>query len=575
MAGRGKSSGGSKRGKRDRAPRRDSPAFQRRIDRHHGGPPAHIVAKANLERAARRAAQGAKQAARPERVASKSLPEPIVAPPRAAGVVKSRSAAAGTPARRQHPRATPVPSVPLVGPLPPGAVQRSARPPARPAAVARPRRSRGMFLHGAAVALAIAPVVASLALLSQRTYAPPPDITLPMSSSVASSLRDAALRQRIVRATPDVRLSQLPPAWPGSITFAALAVPKAPPDVPPIDVTAPLILLPRPVLALPSVPPSIWPVPERQIVAAFAPLPLPPMPAIEAPAVSDAGSAELTPRNPGLAAQSAEASAQCRPVETVAWDTPATPPDSVEAFGRAIAAAALEQVERFVVYEARYTPIAYPAGDVASLYGVCTDVVIRAYRRLGIDLQRIVYESRVGQGDSSIDHRRTETLRRFFATRGDVLPISSFAEDFAPGDIVTYYRPQNRISTAHIAIVSDQIGPSGRPMIIHNRGLGVQLEDALFVDRITGHYRYLGPKEPLPPLPLTAHRPAPAARARGVPQSRLASGPLPVQSPPVLRASAKSSAATALALRQRGSTPLVPVDPRSPGSGSTTAARRP
>ena len=72
------------------------------------------------------------------------------------------------------------------------------------------------------------------------------------------------------------------------------------------------------------------------------------------------------------------------------------------------------------------------------------------------------------------------------------MPISEFAEDYRPGDIVTYYRPQNRTSTAHIAVVSDKLAPSGRLMVVHNRGWGPQLEDALFVDKITGHYRYSG-----------------------------------------------------------------------------------
>ena len=97
---------------------------------------------------------------------------------------------------------------------------------------------------------------------------------------------------------------------------------------------------------------------------------------------------------------------------------------------------------------------------------------------------------RSGRGDRSIDHRRTETLRRFLSTQGQSLVVTDFPEDYRPGDIVTYHRPQNRASTAHIAIVADAMAPSGRPYIIHNRGWGVQLEDALFVNRITGHYRF-------------------------------------------------------------------------------------
>jgi uncharacterized protein len=159
-------------------------------------------------------------------------------------------------------------------------------------------------------------------------------------------------------------------------------------------------------------------------------------------------------------------------------------------FGPRLAAAARSQVEELVIYTARYRRLTYPMGDVAPLHGACTDVVIRAYRALGIDLQELVHRADVGTGDANIDHRRTETLRRFFARYGAALPVTDFPEDYQPGDIVTYYRPFSRVSRSHIAIVSDVLAPTARPMIVHNRGWGPQLEDALFVDRITGHYRF-------------------------------------------------------------------------------------
>lgn len=164
-----------------------------------------------------------------------------------------------------------------------------------------------------------------------------------------------------------------------------------------------------------------------------------------------------------------------------------------DTFGLRLAKAAESQTGSFVIYNDAYRSISYPMGDVNGLFGVCTDVVVRAYRALGLDLQALVQEARAGTGDRSIDHRRTEILRRFFATRGESLPITTFPEDYRPGDIVTYYRPQNRRTRAHIAIVSSVMAPSGRPMIVHNRGWGPELEDALFVDQITGHYRYRGP----------------------------------------------------------------------------------
>jgi uncharacterized protein YijF (DUF1287 family) len=179
-----------------------------------------------------------------------------------------------------------------------------------------------------------------------------------------------------------------------------------------------------------------------------------------------------------------------------AWPTamphPAAAQDPLQ-FGLALAAAAKAQANDLVVYNARYMQIAYPRGDVPALFGVCTDVVIRAYRALDIDLQELVHLSRAaGPSDKNIDHRRTELLRRFLAAYGAQLATSPYSEDYLPGDVVTYYRPQNKSSTAHIAIVTDVMAPSGRPMIAHNRGWGVQLEDALFVDQMTGHYRFRG-----------------------------------------------------------------------------------
>jgi hypothetical protein len=193
-------------------------------------------------------------------------------------------------------------------------------------------------------------------------------------------------------------------------------------------------------------------------------------------------------------------------------------------FGRRLASAAREQLADFVVYNDKYQTIAYPMGDVPAFFGVCTDVVVRAYRALGIDLQAAVHEARAGSGDANIDHRRTEVLRRYFAAHGEELPVSGFAEDYLPGDIVTYYRPQNTASRSHIAVVSDVIGASGRPMIIHNRGWGPQMEDALFVDQITGHFRYSGPTDAAGPATQVAQRGrprvAPARKASRIPVVR-------------------------------------------------------
>jgi uncharacterized protein len=193
--------------------------------------------------------------------------------------------------------------------------------------------------------------------------------------------------------------------------------------------------------------------------------------------------------------------------------TTATVPASVspEAFGRMLAAAARRETEDLVVYTDKYRDMGFPMGDVRPLYGVCTDVIVRAYRALGIDLQVLVHNARLGTGDPAIDHRRVETLRRFFSKYGTSIPVTDFAEEFLPGDIVTYRRPEGRGSQTHIAIVSDVIAPSGRPMVVHNRGWGPQLEDALFANGMTGHYRFSNAaSEPRASTPKPAQ---PAAKA--------------------------------------------------------------
>ncbi len=164
-------------------------------------------------------------------------------------------------------------------------------------------------------------------------------------------------------------------------------------------------------------------------------------------------------------------------------------------FGARLARVAMRQTREFVFYTDRYFPISYPGGDVPSFYGVCSDVVVRAFRELGIDLQVRVHEARVGIGDRSIDHRRVSVLQRYFAKAAQSFKVSSDGATYLPGDIVTYFRPRNTGTRTHIAIVSEMTGPSGNPMIIHNRGNGVQLEDALFGDPITGHFRYGGQSE--------------------------------------------------------------------------------
>lgn len=162
--------------------------------------------------------------------------------------------------------------------------------------------------------------------------------------------------------------------------------------------------------------------------------------------------------------------------------------------------AALEIVNPNVVYDAKYVSIKYPNGDVSSDTGVCTDVLIRAYRKLGIDLQKEVHEDMkahfslypkkwgLKRTDTNIDHRRVPNLMRFFERHGKTLPKTKNPNDYKPDDIVTWVLPGN---LPHIGIVVDKKSNDGkRFMIIHNIGAGQVVEDSLFAYKITGHYRY-------------------------------------------------------------------------------------
>ena len=163
-------------------------------------------------------------------------------------------------------------------------------------------------------------------------------------------------------------------------------------------------------------------------------------------------------------------------------------------------AAALEQTTRHVVYDGSYRRIAYPGGDVPPNIGVCTDVVIRAYRAVGLDLQERVhldmkqafaaYPRTWGMKapDPNIDHRRVPNLQVFFRRAGAELTVSDRAADYVAGDLVSWRLPGN---LPHIGIVSDRRSAAARPLIVHNIGRGPELEDMLFGFPITGHYRYL------------------------------------------------------------------------------------
>jgi uncharacterized protein YijF (DUF1287 family) len=169
-------------------------------------------------------------------------------------------------------------------------------------------------------------------------------------------------------------------------------------------------------------------------------------------------------------------------------------------FAQKLSDAALSLTKDKVTYDPAYYSIKYPNGDVASDKGVCTDVVIRAYRKLGIDLQKEVHEDMkknfskypkkfgLKRPDTNIDHRRVPNLMVFFAKFGKSKSIETKPELYAPGDIVTWLLPGN---LTHIGIVVNKKSADGkRYLIVHNIGAGQVIEDCLFKFTITGHYQY-------------------------------------------------------------------------------------
>ena len=180
--------------------------------------------------------------------------------------------------------------------------------------------------------------------------------------------------------------------------------------------------------------------------------------------------------------------------------TTSRPTDRAE-FIRRLVAAAIERTHHSVRYVSDYVSIPYPGGDVPQDTGVCTDEIVRSYRAVGVDLQKEVHEDMVRffdlyphkwqrHPDTNIDHRRVPNLMVFFSRKGEKLPITVQAQDYAPGDIVAWDLGG---SITHIGIVVDRKGSSGSYMVVHNIGRGPQMEDVLFDWKVIGHYRYYGP----------------------------------------------------------------------------------
>ena len=169
-------------------------------------------------------------------------------------------------------------------------------------------------------------------------------------------------------------------------------------------------------------------------------------------------------------------------------------------FSKKLIQAAIERTKHIVRYDESYRKIRYPNGDVPFNIGVCTDVVIRSYRKLEIDLQKDVHEDMkdnfdkypdnwgLTKPDENIDHRRVLNLMTLFERKGTVKPITKKPEDYLPGDIVCWNLTGGAL---HIGIVIHIKSDDGlRNLIVHNIGAGQVMEDCLFDFEIIGHYRY-------------------------------------------------------------------------------------
>jgi len=175
------------------------------------------------------------------------------------------------------------------------------------------------------------------------------------------------------------------------------------------------------------------------------------------------------------------------------------PANSSPALKRAIDGA-IEQVGITTSYDPSYQKLQYPNGDVPIETGVCSDVIVRAFRKADIDLQKDVHEDMKGSfssyptkwglngTDANIDHRRVPNLQTFFARKGKQVATTGSADTFMPGDVVTWDLGGG---VDHVGIVVNVwYKPSQRYLIVHNIGAGAQMEDVLFAWKITGHYRY-------------------------------------------------------------------------------------
>jgi uncharacterized protein YijF (DUF1287 family) len=195
-----------------------------------------------------------------------------------------------------------------------------------------------------------------------------------------------------------------------------------------------------------------------------------------------------------------------------------------EDFGSCLVSQARQQVGVTLSYDPAYRRLAFPGGDVPADRGVCTDVLVRAYRLLNVDLQELVHRDMksswsaypklwgLTRPDPNIDHRRVPNLATFFERHGSQLPIPARPEGYQAGDIVTWRLPSG---VPHVGFVSDKASPSGVPLVIHNIGSGTREEDVLLAYTVTGRFRYEPPAAAEAcGVKRVSLRPAPRSRSR-------------------------------------------------------------
>ena len=165
-------------------------------------------------------------------------------------------------------------------------------------------------------------------------------------------------------------------------------------------------------------------------------------------------------------------------------------------FYDSLSVSTLSIVNNDIVYTPDWVNIDYPMGDVPEMTGVCSDVIIRAYRKMGIDLQKKLHEDilsnpsrypNIDNPDNNIDHRRVPNLSRFFSKYGEILKVTDNPENYKAGDIV-YWKLGGK--TDHIGIVTHLKSDNGTPLMVHNICCGQNLEDCLFDYDIYKHFRY-------------------------------------------------------------------------------------